>query len=186
MPAECSPLRVVAAFAFWGRAAVEGRVAEALEQQIESRVAREGFDLVELERVGSKTRPILRLRIERPDAAPGQSGVTLDDCTRVSRAVEAFLDEQSDVSERYVLEVSSPGLERPLVRRRDYERFVGQEVSLKTSEAVGDHGKRIEGVLRGINDDDVVMVDADGQPIEVRLGNIKKAHLVFRWEDRNK
>ncbi|HEX6557942.1 MAG TPA: ribosome maturation factor RimP [Longimicrobiales bacterium] len=157
-------------------------MAEVLEEQIESRIAAAGFELVELERAGSKTRPILRLRIERPDAAPGQSGVTLEDCTRVSRAVEAFLDERGDLSERYVLEVSSPGLERPLVRRRDYERFAGQEVSLKTSEALPDHGKRIEGVLRGISADDVVTVLVNEQPVEIRLGNIKKAHLVFRWE----
>lgn len=173
-------------FRVLGRAAVEVAVAEPLEQQIESRVAAEGFELVELEQAGSKSRPILRLRIERPDATPGQSGVTLEDCTRVSRAVEAYLDEQADLGERYVLEVSSPGLERPLTRRRDYERFAGQEVALRTSEAVGDHGKRLEGVLRGINADDVVSIEMNGQPIEVRLGNIKKGHLVFRWQEKGK
>ena len=156
---------------------------EALDQQIESRIAAAGFELVELERVGSKTRPILRIRIDRLDS---NAGVTLEDCTRVSRELETFLDENPTLGERYVLEVSSPGVERPLVKRADYERFAGKEVSIKTSEAVGDMGKRIEGVLRGINESDVIALEVKGQTIEVPRTNIKKAHLVYRWGDNRK
>lgn len=156
---------------------------EALDQQIESRVAAAGFELVELERVGSKTRPILRIRIDRTDS---DAGVTLEDCTRVSRELETFLDENPTLGERYVLEVSSPGVERPLVKRADYERFAGKEVSIKTSEAVGEMGKRIEGVLRGISESDVIALEVKGQTIEVPRTNIKKAHLVYRWNDIRK
>ena len=153
---------------------------EALEQQIESRIDALGYELVELERAGGKARPILRLRIDRPGS---EQGVTLDDCSRVSRELETFLDENPDLGERYVLEVSSPGVERPLVKPKDYERFAGKEVSIKTKEAIGDLGKRVEGVLRGINDRDVVQLEVGGQTIEVERANIKKAHLVFRWAD---
>jgi ribosome maturation factor RimP len=153
-----------------------------LEQEIESRVAALGFELVELEKAGSKARPILRLRVDRPGS---DAGVTLADCAHVSRALESLLDGNPNLSERYVLEVSSPGVERPLVKRSDYERFAGKEVSIKTSSAVGDLGKRIEGVLRGINERDVVQLDVAGQTVEVEHGNIKKAHLIYKWQDKS-
>ena len=151
-----------------------------LEQQIESKIEALGYELVELERAGGKARPILRLRIDRRDS---DKGVTLDDCSRVSRELETILDENPTLGERYVLEVSSPGVERPLVKRKDYERFAGKEVSIKTANAIGDLGKKVEGVLRGISDRDVVQLDVNGQTVEVERDNIKKAHLVYRWAD---
>lgn len=157
---------------------------EALEREIETRVEGLGFELVELERVGSKARPILRIRIGRPDA---DAGVTLDDCSRVSRELETYLDESPELGERYVLEVSSPGVERPLVKPRDYERFAGKEIAIKTSEAIGDLGKRVEGVLRGIDERDVVELDVNGRTVAVPREQIRKAHLVYRWgEAKNK
>ena len=153
---------------------------EQLEQQIEARIDQLGYELVDLERAGAKARPILRLRIDRPDS---DKGVTLDDCAKVSRELETFLDENPDLGERYVLEVSSPGVERPLVKRKDYERFAGKEIAIKTSEAVGDLGKRVEGVLRGISEGDVVQLEVQGRTVEVERDNIKKAHLVYRWAD---
>jgi ribosome maturation factor RimP len=159
------------------------RMVEAgLEQEIESRIAALGFELVELEKAGSKARPILRLRVDRPGSA---AGITLDDCAQVSRELESLLDGHPNLSERYVLEVSSPGLERPLVKRSDYERFAGKEVSIKTSSAVADLGKRIEGILRGIDDHDVVALDVGGRSVEVERSNIKKAHLVYKWQDKS-
>src|SRR5262247_3261998 len=97
----------------------------------------------ELEQLGSKNRPVLRLRIDRPDSAEGK-GVTIDDCSRVSRAIEQYLEEQGRIAERYVLEVSSPGIERPLHRRRDFERFAGREVAVKLHRPLGEHGRRVE------------------------------------------
>src|SRR5690606_39553856 len=91
---------------------------DSLERELEARLESLGFELVELERAGSRTRPVLRLRI---DVAAGDHGVTLDDCARVSRALEPYLDTVEGLPERYVLEVSSPGVERPLVRARDFE-----------------------------------------------------------------
>jgi ribosome maturation factor RimP len=152
-----------------------------IEQEIETRIGTLGFELVELERAGSKARPILRIRIDRPDT---DAGVTLEDCSHVSRALEAFLDENPELGERYVLEVSSPGVERPLVKRSDYERFAGKEIAVKTNQAIEDLGKRLEGVLRGIDERGVVTLDVNGRTVEMPHDQIKKAHLVYRWNDK--
>jgi len=144
---------------------------------------------VELERAGSNSRPILRVRIDRLDAEPGQ-GVTVDDCARVSRALEAYLDETALAGGRYVLEVSSPGVERPLLRARDFRRFAGQRVALKGyAPLAGRKEKRLEGELLGL--ENAVEGDEEAGSIRIRLDDgseadipredVARAHLVFRW-----
>ncbi|HSL69360.1 MAG TPA: ribosome maturation factor RimP [Longimicrobiales bacterium] len=155
----------------------------ALERELESRVESLGYELVELETLGSKARPLLRLRIDRPGSEPGK-GVTIEDCTRVSRALEAYLDEQSDLGERYTLEVSSPGLERPLTRPADYDRFAGREIALKARTAIGEHGKRIEGVLLGLHDGQVRVELPDREVVTIPRDDVIRAHLIFRWENK--
>lgn len=160
--------------------------AASLERTLEERIDALGFELVELERAGARSRPVLRVRIDRPGSEPG-TGVTLDDCARVSRALEQMLDEDPDLPERYVLEVSSPGIERPLVRPRDYTRFAGQIVAVKTRAAVGGQGRRIEGRLLGLVDGaGVSMVRLglpDGSTIDIPHADVVRANLVFRWPD---
>jgi ribosome maturation factor RimP len=80
----------------------DGKLAGELEQRLEAL----GYEMVELEQVGQKRRPILRLKIDRPDSTPG-AGVTVEDCRIVSRALESYLDERPGMAEAYVLEVSS-------------------------------------------------------------------------------
>jgi ribosome maturation factor RimP len=159
---------------------------DALDRALESEVESLGFELVEVERGGSKNRPMLRLRIDRPNSEPGK-GVTIDDCTRVSRAVEQFLDERGDFGERYALEVSSPGIERPLVKTADWVRFSGREVAVKTREPVGEHGKRIEGVLLGLSGagaTEVVRVQLPNQEVVgIPRDTVVRAHLIFRWDE---
>jgi ribosome maturation factor RimP len=162
-------------------------MAEELEQEIERRVEALGYELVELERAGSKGRPILRVRIDRPGSTRGE-GVTVDDCARVSRALEEWLDTDETVSDRYVLEVSSPGIERPLVRARDFERFIGREVAIKTHQKLSSGSKRVEGELIGFDapggEERVRLRLPDGSTIDSPRSNVARAHLVFRWEDR--
>ena len=155
---------------------------DALEQAIEDSLEAQGLELVELERAGSRHRPILRLRVDRPESRPG-SGVTVDDCARASRAVEAMLESRGDVPERYTLEVSSPGVERPLVRERDYRRFQGEEVALKGATALAGRAKRLEGTLLGLSKDGgaVRLRLPDGEELAVPRDEITRAHLVFRW-----
>ena len=163
-------------------------MAEALEQEIERRVEALGYELVELERAGSKGRPILRVRIDRPGGAPRGEGVTVEDCARVSRSLEEWLDTDETVSDRYLLEVSSPGIERPLVRARDFERFIGREVAIKTSQKLPNGSKRVEGELIGFDtaagDERVRVRLADGSTIDIPRSNVARAHLIFRWEER--
>ncbi len=157
-----------------------------LERIAESLVERMGFELVDLERAGHRSRPILRLRIDRRDAQPG-AGVTVDDCAAVSRALEEVLDARADLLPSYILEVSSPGVDRPLRKRRDFERYLGKDVSVRGFQPLLGRSKHVEGLLLGIEDSGEVerlrLRAADGSEIEIPLAAIAKANLVFRWED---
>jgi ribosome maturation factor RimP len=158
---------------------------QALDRDIEAQVEQLGFELVELERAGSRTRPILRLRIDRPQGPDGEvaAGVDLGDCARVSRALELYLEERGDVPSRYVLEVSSPGIERPLTKPRDYRRFAGERVAVLGAGPLIDGAKRVEGELLGLsNDEGVVLIRADGgAELAIEREKIKRVHLVYRW-----
>jgi ribosome maturation factor RimP len=157
-----------------------------LAEVIEARMAALGFELVELERAGSKTRPVLRVRADRPDAEPGQ-GISLDDCARISRALEEYLDALPTLPASYVLEVSSPGVERPLVRARDFERFAGHEVAVRGYAPLAGRDRRLEGELLGLavgpEGEAVRMRLNDGEEVEVARKDIARANLVFRWND---
>lgn len=156
-----------------------------LERILEERIAGLGFEFVELERAGSRTRPVLRIRIDREDSVPGQ-GVTLDDCARVSRELEKWLDANPEMPGRYVLEVSSPGIERPLVRPRDYERFAGRPVAVRVREAVPGYGRRVEGTLVGLegtgDEARIRVAVGDDEMVDIPRANVQRAHLVFRWD----
>lgn len=154
-----------------------------LARQVEARVEELGFELVEMEEAGNARRPILRLRIDLPDSGPGR-GVSLDDCARVSRAVEADLDGRPDLAATYVLEVSSPGVERPLVKRRDFERFAGREAALVGKSPLAGRARRLEGELVGITGEEgaerVALRLPDGEVVEVPRGDVSRAHLIYR------
>jgi ribosome maturation factor RimP len=156
-----------------------------LAADIERRVDELGFELVELEVAGHHARPILRVYIDRPDSVPGQPSVTLDDCTAVSRGLEPMLDAREDLSDRYVLEVSSPGVERPLVRPRDWARFAGQPVSVRGKGTLAGKARRLDGELLGVKggegEETVGLRLAGGEEVEFPLSEVDKAHLVFRW-----
>lgn len=156
---------------------------DSLERELEARLDAMGFELVELERAGSRTRPVLRLRI---DAAQGDRPVTVEDCARVSRAIEPYLDAREDLPDRYVLEVSSPGVERPLVRARDYERFAGREVALTGYGPLAGRGRRLTGRLLGLaadGEERIRLELEDGEEVEIPRAEIARANLVFRWGD---
>ena len=159
---------------------------QSLEQALEERTEALGFELVELERTGSRNRPVLRVRVDRPDSRPGD-GVGLEDCARISRALEAYLDELESMPSNYVLEVSSPGVERPLVKRRDFERFRGHEVVIKGYAPLLERGKRLEGELLGIEDgpngEHIRLRLEDGEEVEVDRSDVARAHLAFRWNE---
>ncbi len=160
-----------------------------VELELERRVEALAMEVVELEWAGSERRPILRLRVDFPGSEPG-SGVTVGDCARVSRELEPWLDEHEALSERYVLEVSSPGVERPVSRKRDWVRFVGREVAVKGAEPLGNGGsRRLEGEILRVEEEDaeaeefrVYLGLNDGTEVEISQGEIERAHLIYRWE----
>lgn len=161
---------------------------EMLERQLEQRIEALGYELVELERAGSKARPILRVRIDRPGSPADNSGITVEDCSTVSRALESYLEDDAGIAERYTLEVSSPGVERPLVRPADYERFKGQEVALRGHRVLAERARRLEGELLGREErggrEFIRLKLTDGTEVEVPREDVARAHLVFRWKDR--
>ncbi|CAN5817937.1 ribosome maturation factor RimP [soil metagenome] len=159
---------------------------DTLTHELEARVEELGFELVDVERVGDARRPILRLRVDRLESAPG-AGVSLDDCSRISRALETHLDAREDLAGNYVLEVSSPGVERPLVRRRDWHRFAGREIALRGKGVLAGRAARLEGTLLGLVDgndeaqDRIAVRLPDGEEVQIPLAEVKGANLVHRW-----
>lgn len=162
-------------------------MAQRLFSDVEKHLAGLGFELVSLTRGGGRGRPALRLRIDRAEDAPGEAAVTVEDCARVSRALQEFFEGRDDVPVDYELEVSSAGVERPLVRPRDYARFAGREVRLKGYAPLAERGKSLEGRLLGLEELDDgterVALTVSGERVEVPLAAIASAHLVYHWED---
>lgn len=162
------------------------RAISVVDQELEARVESLGYELVQVEWAGSKRRPLLRIRVDRRDSVPGE-GVTVDECAEVSRGLESWLDEHPEMPERYVLEVSSPGLDRPLVRSRDYRRFVGHKVAVKGPEVLAGRATRLEGELLGLeeegDDEEAVRLRLPGgDEVSIPRREITGAHLVFDWE----
>lgn len=138
-----------------------------------------GVELVDA-RFVTQRGAVLRVLIERVTDGEG-SGVTLADCQAVSRDLSTALDVEDGAAPggAYRLEVSSPGVERPLFTERDYERFAGREVKVQTAQPHGGR-RRFTGVLEGI-EDGLVTLTVDGQRVSLPHGDITKAHLVFRF-----
>jgi ribosome maturation factor RimP len=133
------------------KAAIDRRLAEIVAPTIEGL----GFELVRLRLMGGK-RAVLQIMAERPDG-----GIEVDDCARISRAVSAVLDVEDPISAEYVLEVSSPGIDRPLTRLKDFERWTGYEARVETAEPI-DGRRRFKGVLGGVQDGEVLLEIPEG------------------------
>jgi ribosome maturation factor RimP len=135
-----------------------------------------GYDLVELRTGGTRSRPVLEVRIDRRDGEK----VTVDDCARASRALESRLDSGSLVAERYVLLVSSPG-ERPLRTPAEWRRFVGRWANVLAPEA----GGRFEAEIVDVNEVDgetsVTLRPERGEAKRIPLAAVKEARLAFRF-----
>ena len=138
-----------------------------------------GFELVELRRGGSKGRPVLDVRIDRLD----RQKVQIDDCARASRAIESRLDTMPNVvGERYVLEVSSPGMERPLRKAADWVRFVGRRASVNSPALPGRHELEIVAVTGEAGQERLTLRDEQGQEREIALADVTDARLAFHWK----
>jgi ribosome maturation factor RimP len=149
---------------------------------IAERVARShGLEIFDVQMRRESIGPVLRVVIDRPAPADGSAepvneSVGIQDCQRVSEDLSAVLDVEDVIDHRYTLEVSSPGLDRPLRHADDYRRFAGRAAKVVLREPV-DGQVHFEGRLRGIEGDTVLFEDAQGREHHVPLAQISRARL---------
>lgn len=146
-----------------------------LRDLLEPAVRTLGYELVGIEYHPSGKHSVLRIYIDKDD------GITLDDCTAVSHQVSGILDVEDPVPGQYTLEVSSPGLDRPLFQAADYDRFKGETVKLRTRLPI-DGQRKFKGRLQGMQQDDVVIVDDAGNEVRLPLEQIEQARLVPEFQ----
>lgn len=148
------------------------RIEEIVAPQIESL----GLALVRVKLFGGR-RQVLQVMIERADG----SDVTVEECASASRAISPLLDVYDPVSDAYQLEVSSPGIDRPLTRPADFERYAGFLVKVELQEAV-DGRRRFRGTLLGLTEAGHIRLNVDGTEVECPLDAIQGAKLVLTDE----
>lgn len=153
-------------------------IAERARSLLEPILGREGFELVEVEWQREGRQWVLRLYVDRP------GGVTIDHCQEVSRTVEPVLDVEDLIQTPYNLEVSSPGLDRPLRKPADFDRFAGQRAHVKTYgplETAAGPRKNWSGILRGYREG-VVEIEVDGELHRIPHDRIARANLEHDFE----
>lgn len=141
------------------KTAIDRRMAEILTPVIEDM----GFEVVRIRLMGGKSNT-LQIMVERPNG-----GIEVDECARVSTAVSAVLDVEDPLEDPYALEVSSPGIDRPLTRLKDFENWEGYEARVETTEMI-DGRRRFRGLLAGVEGDEVLVnIEEGGETITVGL-----------------
>lgn len=141
------------------KTAIDRRLASIITPTIEGL----GYELVRVRLMGGRTH-ILQIMADRPEG-----GINVDDCAKISTAVSAVLDVEDPIAENYTLEVSSPGIDRPLTRQKDFDTWEGYEARLETSELI-DGRRRFKGFLAGTEGDEVLIsIDERGETLTIGL-----------------
>ena len=148
-------------------------VVKKVEKLTEQLLIQNKMELVDIEYRGEGGGKVLRLYIDK------ENGITVDDCADISRELSLILDVNDVIPNRYTLEVSSPGLRRPLKKIEDFKRFRGNLVLIKTKESI-ENRKVFKGTLNGSSEDHVI-VDIDGDSYEIPFELIKKANLEINF-----
>lgn len=146
-----------------------------LAELIEPTVRDLGFDLVQV-RLSGGTRPTLQVMAEPVDP---ERRMTVDDCAEISRAVSAVLDVADPIAGAYSLEVSSPGIDRPLVRPADFARFAGLEARVETAGPLAGGRKRFKGLIEGLAEGEVLLREEGGELARIPLAAVRKAKLTL-------
>ncbi|WP_415405165.1 ribosome maturation factor RimP [Tateyamaria sp. SN3-11] len=152
------------------KAAIDRRLAEIITPVIEDL----GYELVRV-RLMSGKESTLQIMADKPEG-----GIEVDDCAAISTAVSATLDVEDPILDAYTLEVSSPGIDRPLTRLKDFDMFEGYEAKLETDELI-DGRRRFKGILAGVEDDEVLINVAEGT-IGLKFDWLSDAKLVLTDE----
>ena len=137
---------------------------------VEPELSEQGYELVELEHSQQGHTPILRIFIDKEGG-----GITLDDCAEATQLLDPVLDRAEVIDGRYMLEVSSPGFDRPLRKAVDFDRFKGEPVKLRSLAPV-EGRSRFKGVLMGF-DDGLIQLECDGRAWSIHIENLKSARL---------
>ncbi|OWJ75453.1 MULTISPECIES: ribosome maturation factor RimP [Haematobacter] len=141
------------------KTAIDRRLAEIVAPTIEGL----GFELVRIRLMGGKTRT-LQIMADRPEG-----GIEVEDCARISTAVSAVLDVEDPLEDPYTLEVSSPGIDRPLTRLKDFDMWEGYEARVETTELI-DGRRRFKGLLRGTEGDEILIeLEEPGEDVTIGL-----------------
>jgi len=131
-----------------------------------------GYELVEVEMTNQFGQRVLRIFVDKPGV-----GFTLEDCTKVTHLVNPLLDDDEALGEQYMLEVSSPGIDRPLRRPDHFVRYAEERVAVRLeTHAPVDGRKKFKGTLTGF-ESGVIRLECDGQPHEVSIDNLKRANI---------
>lgn len=151
-------------------------LSDTLVEAVRARLEELGLDLADIRLGGTPNRPLVQVRIDWPPGDP-ERRVTVDDCARASRALEAWLDQGGPLGARYQLEVSSPGMDRPLRWHRHWVRFVGRDVSVKL-EGLG----RVRARIVAVPDEATVVLQPEGrEPLTLPLAAARDARLAVDW-----
>lgn len=148
------------------------RIEEKLEEILAPSLKNEGYEIVRIKLSGGKS-AYLQIMVERIDQAP----ITLKDCETVTNHASVLLDVEDLIKDSYSLEVSSPGIDRPLVKKEDYKRFCGEAVVIKTHSPIANI-KKFKGKLESVTEKSIQLVVLDSEAIvSIEYGNIASAHL---------
>ena len=153
------------------KAAMDRRLAEIITPVIEDL----GYELVRVRLMSGKDESTLQIMADKPDG-----GIEVDDCAAISTAVSATLDVEDPILDAYTLEVSSPGIDRPLTRLKDFDTFEGYDAKLETDELI-EGRRRFKGILAGVEDDEVLINVAEGT-IGLKFEWLSDAKLVLTDE----
>ena len=148
-------------------------VARHLENLLKRVIEEERLELVHVEYCSNLSPAVLRIYIDKP------GGVNHQDCQRVSKKSGELLDEEDVIASSYVLEVSSPGIERPLFKEEDYQRFVGKEIQLVTTEKI-DEQKKFKGFIQSFSQG-ILDLELEGETHHIAFEKIRRAKLVHRF-----
>ena len=152
------------------KAAMDRRVAEIITPVIEDM----GFELVRVRLMSGKS-TTLQVMADKPEG-----GIEVDDCAQISQAIGAVLDVEDPILDEYTLEVSSPGIDRPLTRLKDFEAFEGYEAKIETAEMI-DGRRRFKGLLAGVEGDEI-LINVEEGTIGLRFDWLSDAKLVLTDE----
>lgn len=144
-----------------------------ISDKISSWLAENGFELVDMKLAKGKRKYLLRIFIDK------EGGVTIDDCVEVSKKIGTILDVEDPIQGSYILEVSSPGIERPLKKAADFQRFMGHDAMVQTFTEIS--GKKVfTGKIGDSMHGSFIMI-VGGKPISIEFSNVKKANLKYTF-----